>query len=197
MKHHNDICKDIIINYSKGRRILVICESIKEAIEIKKKLEDFEIESIKNEYPDRELKEDFKKQIVLYTRSDTNEKDNYKKKEKIILSTNYGGRGTDIQTSEDEEKNGGLHVILTSMPSNYRVLKQAFGRTSREGKKGSGQMIIKKEDYNNYSELFQKMNEIEMKRIKKIENKLKKTLFKDQLFIKFVKLLKILIIILI
>ena len=59
------------------------------------------------------------------------------------MSTNYGGREIDIQSINDEEENGCLHVILTSMPNNYRFLKQSFGRTSREGKKGSGQMIIK------------------------------------------------------
>lgn len=188
--HYNDICKDIIINYSKGRKILVICESIKEARDIEKRLKYFPTQKIKEEYPNQNIKEDFNEQILLYTRSDTNEKNNINKKQKIILSTNFGGRGTDIKTTNEEEENGGLHVILTSMPSNYRVLKQAFGRTSREGKKGSGQMIIKKlEGYNNYSELIKEMNSAEMKRIQRIKFKLKKTLFKDELFIQFCEII--------
>ena len=40
------------------------------------------------------------------------------------------------------------------MPSNYRVLKQAFGRTSREGKKGTGQMILKNTGYTTNQNTF-------------------------------------------
>ena len=132
------------------------------------------------------LQEDYKPFILLYTRSDTSEKDNYKNKVgKIILSTNIGGRGTDIKTTEDEEENGGMHVILTSMPSNYRVLKQAFGRTSREGKKGTGQIILKQESNESYSDVVNEMNKNEKERIENIQKHLKIILFKDKLFIKF------------
>ena len=76
-------------------------------------------------------------------------------KSRIILSTNLGGRGTDIKTSKEEEKYGGLHVILTKLSSNTRTQKQAFGRTSREGKKGSGQYIImRKKNLNTYGQLI-------------------------------------------
>ena len=76
-------------------------------------------------------------------------------KSRIILSTNLGGRGTDIKTSKEEEKYGGLHVILTKLSSNTRTQKQAFGRTSREGKKGSGQYIImRKKNLNAYGQLI-------------------------------------------
>ena len=51
------------------------------------------------------------------------------------------GRGTDIKT-DGIEKNGGMHVIVTFMPSNQRVEEQAFGRTARQGKSGTGQMIL-------------------------------------------------------
>ena len=71
--------------------------------------------------------------------------------QKNFFVNNLGGRGIDLKSNPDEEKNGGLHVILTKMPKNYSVLKQAFGRTSREGKKGTGQMIIYNEEFSSYS----------------------------------------------
>ena len=71
--------------------------------------------------------------------------------QKNFFVNNLGGRGIDLKSNPDEEKNGGLHVILTNMSKNYRVLKQAFGRTSREGKKETGQMIIYNEEFSSYS----------------------------------------------
>ena len=76
------------------------------------------------------------------------------------------------------------------MPSNYRVLRQAFGRTSREGKKGTGQMILKNEGYNSYSELIKEMNEHEEKKINRVQSKIEVLLFKDKLFKDFCKLIK-------
>ena len=184
-EHYNIICQDIITNFLKGRKILVICNSIKEANIIKDKLKLYKSES-------EEVLKITDDDIILYTRSDTSEKYNIKKgrNKRIILSTNLGGRGTDIQTSEEEEKNGGMHVILTDMPSNYRVLKQAFGRTSREGKKGTGQMILKNTGYNSYSELVNDMNKHESERIQNIQSRLKVVLFKDRLFEEFCKITK-------
>ena len=184
------ICKDILINFYKGRKILVICNSIKEAkiiedeLKHRIKLEEIGLDNnlVKNE--------DYKNSIILYTRSDT-EKTNIKQKnKKIILSTNLGGRGTDIQTSPEEEKNGGLHVILTYMPRNYRVLKQAFGRTSREGKKGTGQIILKNTGYKSYLDVKQEMENSEKEEIKYIQKKLRVLLYKDKLFKKFLNIIK-------
>lgn len=38
----------------------------------------------------------------------------------IIIATNLAGRGTDIKTDAIEES-GGMHVIITFMPSSQRV----------------------------------------------------------------------------
>ena len=169
---------------------MVICSSIKEAKVIEENLkkrmhiEEFDIE------PSLIKKEDYKESIILYTRSDL-EKENIKdKKKRIILSTNLGGRGTDIRTTESDEEAGGLHVILTYMPRNYRVLKQAFGRTSREGKKGTGQIIIGNTGYISYSDVQKEMNENEKKEISYIQKNLRILLFKDKLFEEYIKLTK-------
>ena len=184
------ICKDIIINFNKGRKILVICSSIKEAKIIEDELkyrikpEQLNIDNVSK------INEGYKNSIILYTRSDT-EKANIKQKNKrIILSTNLGGRGTDIQTTEEDEKNGGLHVILTYMPKNYRVLKQAFGRTSREGKKGTAQIILRNTGYKSYSDVTKEMNINEKNEISYIQKQLRILLFKDRLFENFSKLIK-------
>ena len=188
--HFKVLCKDIIINFYKGRKILVICSSIKEAKileeELKKNIniKDF---GIKDKIIE---KEDYKESIILYTRSDTEQANITKKNKRIILSTNLGGRGTDIKTNELEEEAGGLHVILTYMPNNYRVLKQAFGRTSREGKKGTGQIILRDDGNATYAILKNEMVENEKKEISYIKKNLRIVLFKDKLFEDFVKIIR-------
>ena len=68
-------------------------------------------------------------------------------------------RGTDIKISPITENNGGLHVILTFMPTNLRIEEQAFGRAARKGEKGSGQIImLSNESYENNLKL-QKIEE--------------------------------------
>ena len=184
------ICKDIVINFYKSRKVLVICNSIREAKIIEKELKN-RIQPQKFGIDNNLIaKEDFRDSIILYTRSDT-EKDNIKqRKKRIILSTNLGGRGTDIRTSEEEEDAGGLHVIITYMPNNYRVLKQAFGRTSREGKKGTGQIILKNTGYNSYKEVIEEMNENEKREMSRIVRKSRVLLFKDTLFKEYVEIIK-------
>jgi len=42
-----------------------------------------------------------------------------------------------VKPSDEVEKNGGMHVIVTFLPINSRVEAQAFGRTGRQGRKGT------------------------------------------------------------
>lgn len=60
----------------------------------------------------------------------------------VTIATNKAGRGMDIRTTEQTDKAGGLHVLITFFPLNRRVEKQAVGRTSRMGKNGTVQMIL-------------------------------------------------------
>jgi len=87
-----------------------------------------------------------KDNIITYTRSDIIEEKKFLNDEiqpkNIILSTNLSGRGTDLKISEEVEKNGGLHVILTFVPKSERIERQAFGRAARKGERGSAQYVI-------------------------------------------------------
>jgi len=61
------------------------------------------------------------------------------------VATNCAGRGADIVTTPDAESKGGLHVILTFPAINMRVEKQAFGRTGRQGKKGTYHYVLRED----------------------------------------------------
>ena len=128
----------------KGRAILIICETKKIADDLSSK-----IKSRCNQ------KKGMK--VYLYTRDDTSESrvvEHLFEKGSIIVSTNLAGRGTNISTSREVDNNGGLHVCLTFLPLSERVEDQGKGRTSRQGNKGTAQMILNKEDMSyEYSEL--------------------------------------------
>lgn len=81
--------------------------------------------------------------VKLYTMNNMNQERHIDKMMPgdVVIATNLAGRGTDIHTS-DIEQWGGMHVIVTFMPLNERVQDQAFGRTARQGKLGTGQMIL-------------------------------------------------------
>ena len=51
----------------------------------------------------------------------------------VVITTNLGARGTDFKTDDNVNENGGLFVLVTFIPLNDRVEKQAFGRTGRRG----------------------------------------------------------------
>ena len=183
-KHLIQICKEIIFEYSKGRKILVICKDIKEGNDITKMLQEREF------IPDNDnflLNNSYKKDIFQYLRNDADNMENELNmaKKRIIISTNLGGRGTDIKTTDKEEENGGLHVIITKLSKNSRTQKQAFGRTSRKGNKGSGQYICtEKKKLKTYNQLLKDRDEKEKNFINNIN--LDYLIYKDNLFQKYI-----------
>ena len=88
------------------------------------------------------------RRILLYTRNDLAGSDTYDPDSgmklgsgDIVVATALAGRGTDVLLEESAERQGGLHVILTYLPTSGRVERQVFGRSARQGQAGSGQMI--------------------------------------------------------
>lgn len=133
--------------------------------------------------------------IKLYTMNNMNQERQIEKimPGDVVIATNLAGRGTDIHT-DDIEQWGGMHVIVTFMPQNQRVEDQAFGRTARQGKLGTGQMILNARHLGvNYENVDPKMvkskrDAIESAQLDSFQNTdLKLICIKDELFEKFCK----------
>ena len=100
---------------SLNRAVLVICESIKKAQSLYSTLT--QVKSVTW-------------QTKLHERSDNWMEHHLQQIQPgdVIITTNLGTRGMDIQASAVEAA-GGLHVILAYLPPNTRIVRQAFGRT--------------------------------------------------------------------
>lgn len=116
----------------RNRSVLIICETRADAVTIFKELR--------------------RKYLTAYLYTDNTDRnelnivDNQVKSGDIIVATNLAGRGTDLKTSQEVENNGGLHVCLTFLPINTRVEQQAFGRTARQGNRGTSQLILNRKN---------------------------------------------------
>lgn len=76
---------------------------------------------------------------------------------RITIATNMAGRGTDIKPAEDVVVKGGLHVILTEFHESSRVDRQLFGRSARQGQRGTVEAMVSIEDdlFSCYAPLLQ------------------------------------------
>jgi len=64
----------------------------------------------------------------------------------ITVATNMAGRGTDIKVPKDVEAIGGLHVIASECHKSSRIDRQLFGRSARQGDRGSAILFTSLED---------------------------------------------------
>ena len=111
------------------RAVLVICEDIATADKIHPMIS----------------REDSESALYLHTKGDSYDGGCMHKELKpgdVVITTNLGARGTNFVTDDIVNKNGGLFVLVTFIPLNDRVEKQAFGRTGRRGANGSCQIIV-------------------------------------------------------
>ena len=133
------------------RAVLVICEDIATANKIFKKLSN-EVSEAK---------------FYLDQRGDGyDERIQYKpmKPKDVVVTTNLGARGTHLVTNSIINKNGGLFVLVTFIPSNDRVEKQAFGRSGRRGETGSCQIMVYREEMPKWLRLCETVNEAKLLR---------------------------------
>ncbi|CAF1442881.1 unnamed protein product [Adineta steineri] len=176
----NEVCSSAMNESSKERGTLIICETIERCKIIEERLQE--------KYRSSAVK--------LYTMNDMDQEKNIEiiNCGEIIVATNLAGRGTDIKTN-NIEKYGGLHVIVTFMPPNKRVEEQAFGRTSRQGKRGTSQKILNVMNLIHYEHfdienITQLRDTMEANMLHEFEqNELKVITLKDELFAKFCSLL--------
>ncbi|WP_341761079.1 Ulp1 family isopeptidase [Candidatus Tisiphia endosymbiont of Thecophora atra] len=190
------------ISRTKERAVLIICETIEEA------------KLIYNRISLHQKLQDKQGDLKCYLKDDqSNVTEEKMEVGDILVATNLAGRGTDIKISPTLEANNGMHLCLTFLPPNERVEEQALGRTSRQGKPGTGQLILKENKFikelkeyvdewlrkNNkdcseqhYIEMIEGCrNEIENQRVSEIiDLRLESINIADELFNKFSQLCK-------
>ena len=81
------------------------------------------------------------------------------------------------------EAAGGLHVCLTFLPESYRVELQNVGRTARQGKKGSAQLVLHATQP--YDQLRQARDDQETQATTRAKKGVAGLLVEDQLFNRF------------
>ncbi|KAL6491314.1 hypothetical protein MHYP_G00016590 [Metynnis hypsauchen] len=174
------LCDTVSKVSDRGQVVLVVCEDVNTANTLNEKI------TAGTKHP-----------VTMYTNSESHSIENQEFTEgQIIITTNLGGRGTDIKVTKEVNQHGGLFVILTYFPNNRRVEQQVFGRTGRKGTPGMVRLILNHEHlaqaYQGHSiEIMRELREeFENERIKDMEKaKLVEIEMKEELFSTFCQFL--------
>ena len=167
------ICKTTISKVRNDQPVLIICKYIEQVHYLKTLLTE-------------KLGPDHAAKVFPYT-GEGKDAEKFTKNSidvgEIIIATNIAGRGTDIKTSPAAEAAGGLHVCLTFLPESYRVELQNVGRTARQGKKGSAQLVLHATQP--YDQLRQARDDQETQATTRAKKGVAGLLVEDQLFNRF------------
>jgi hypothetical protein len=128
----NLVSMEAVYMTQQGRPVLIICKTIDDLRNIEKSIRELQEDE---EIADLNIRNYIDEDHSGVVKGRLNETE-------IVLATNIGGRGTDFKITDKVKENGGLHVIISFLPSNKRVEDQALGRTARKGEPGTGQLII-------------------------------------------------------
>lgn len=116
-----------VLQYNKlGHPILIVCQNSQDITSIANELKHFNIHAY----------------LIEGKTFNDRPQDFAGKNGSITIGTNLCGRGTDIKISDKS-----LHVIVTYYSSNERAIQQAFGRTGRQGMKGTARIICTEKQY--------------------------------------------------
>ncbi|TDG95474.1 hypothetical protein [Cardinium endosymbiont of Culicoides punctatus] len=159
------ICETVLDKARHGSAVLIICEYIQTVHELR--------DQLASQYDATKL--------YTYDGHSLFEKNGMDSGE-ILIATNIAGRGTDLVTSESVEDNGGLHVCVTFLPESYRVELQNVGRTARQGKKGSAQLVLYHPTANQVNILREERNTAEQETSIQAKADVIKMLAQDYLF---------------
>lgn len=172
----NTIYQEVKDITNKGRAVLIICSTIKEA-------EDIENWLVDSGYQENKIKTYRGEKEASTPESDINCGE-------IIIATNIAGRGTNFTISKDLKKVGGLHVLVAFMPNNQRVQQQAYGRAGRRDEPGSAQLHIREQEKINYISEYKSQLKVQKEKlsdtakISEIEKKIKEAEQQDILSIR-------------
>lgn len=170
-KWYDAMVQNSISKLKNGRAILVITKHIREVEEIKQRL-------ISAGYDEEKIK-------IYKTQEGSDAVKASLCPGEIIIATNISGRGTNITTTSEVERNGGLHVCVTFIPPNARVEAQNVGRTSRTGNRGTSQFILLSTNENKISKLKDIRDRKETDSLKKAATEIEKISLEDKIFEKF------------
>ena len=165
---HKAIMENTLRPARNGQAVLVLCKHVDQVLPLKEEL----------------AKQYDADKLFTYTGKSQFEKHQVDSGE-IIIATNIAGRGTDLTTSQAVEDKGGLHVCISFLPDSYRVELQNAGRTARQGKKGSAQLVLRTTGDETLETLRTQRDKDEAKAIEQAEQDVERMIAADRLFMRY------------